>query len=75
MINEVAIAIAGGVIIESKVSKFSGIAGNKNIGKLLGRDPISETVRRSNPNLDKLKVKTRIQMSGDGIVFVTFGKR
>ena len=53
----------------------SGILGMRKTGSVEGSSPISPTVRRSNPKISVTEVSAMMQMSGDGITFVTNGNR
>ena len=58
-----------------RVSKFSGISGNRNIGRLSGRSPLSPTVGTPIPMYMAKPVITTIHTSGDGIAVVSSGNK
>ncbi|MNT24033.1 hypothetical protein D3C72_1594820 [compost metagenome] len=57
------------------VSKVSGTCGRANIGSVEGNSPRSPTVRISMPEKTATQVRTTMATSGDGMIFVTRGKR
>jgi hypothetical protein len=58
-----------------RVSKVSGICGMRKTGRVDGSSPMSPTLRRSKPKVRVTAVSTMMQTSGEGIDFVTKGKR